>query len=428
MSIVPLVALLLAAPANFSSDAVLLERTLRGLHPGLHRHQTAQQVDAHFAALHRELSRDGITMREAFVAISRLTAALRCGHTYPNPSNQSAAVRAAVFDPADKLPFTFRLEDRRMFVVDDSSHTLTSGAEVVAIDGTPVPKILDALLPLIRGDGANDGKRLHDLQGEAFDIYYPLLFPARNGQAGIAIRGKRAPLSVPRVAARQRGGKSVSADEQWQFTRDGDTATLRLGTFTTWTMKRDWRAFLRESFASARGARKLVIDIRGNEGGDSDVIDEVVRHLLAKPLAVTGWREVVRYRKLPEELGAHVSSWDDSFRDFGDLPDLGNGFFLRKEAAVRTIEPAPDAYAGTVELLIDEANSSATFLLASIVKEHGLATLAGRETGGNRRGTNGGRIAFLKLPASGIEVDVPLVGYFPTTPQPDRGVVPDVTR
>jgi hypothetical protein len=81
MSIVPLVALLLAAPADFSSDAVLLERTLRALHPGLHRHQTAQQVDVHFAALHRELSRDGITTREPFLAILRLTAALRCGHT-----------------------------------------------------------------------------------------------------------------------------------------------------------------------------------------------------------------------------------------------------------------------------------------------------------------------------------------------------------
>jgi C-terminal processing protease CtpA/Prc len=123
-----------------------------------------------------------------------------------------------------------------------------------------------------------------------------------------------------------------------------------------------------------------------------------------------------------------VSSWDDSFRDFGELPAAGDGFFLRKEAEPRTIEPAAEAYAGKVELLIDEANSSATFMLASIVKEHGLATLIGRETGGNRRGTNGGRVAFLKLPASGIEVDVPLVGYFPPTPQPDRGIVPDISR
>jgi hypothetical protein len=33
---------------------------------------------------------------------------------------------------------------------------------------------------------------------------------------------------------------------------------------------------------------------------------------------------------------------------------------------------------------------------------------------------------FLRLPASGIEVDIPLIGYFPPTPQPDRGVLPDI--
>ena len=427
MHLVPLVALLLAAPANHSSDAVLLEQALRALHPGLHRHQTPEQVDAHFAALRRDLSRDGVTTREAFLAISRLTAALRCGHTYPNPSNQSKAIRQALFENADQLPFTFRLDGRRMFVVADSSSTLAPGAEVTAIDGVPVPKILDAILPLIRGDGSNDGKRLHDLQSASFDLYYPLVFPSSAPRAEISIRGgQRGPLSVPRVTRAQRGDAKQSADDQWQFENDGKVATLRLGTFTTWTMKRDWRAFLRESFAAARGAEKLVIDIRGNEGGDSDVIDELLRYMTAKPIAVTSWRELVRYRTIPEELAPHVSSWDDSYRDFGELPEAGNGFFLRKEATPRTIDPAPQAFTGRLELLIDAANSSATFMLASIVKEQRLAKLIGRETGGNRRGTNGGRMVFLKLPSSGIEVDIPLVGYYPLTPQPDRGVEPDV--
>ena len=33
----------------------------------------------------------------------------------------------------------------------------------------------------------------------------------------------------------------------------------------------------------------------------------------------------------------------------------------------------------------------------------------------------------MRLPASGLEFDLPLVGYFPTTPQPDAGLLPDVT-
>ena len=55
-----------------------------------------------------------------------------------------------------------------------------------------------------------------------------------------------------------------------------------------------------------------------------------------------------------------------------------------------------------------------------------LATLVGQPTGGNLRGTNGGWIAFLRLPRSRIELDLPLKGYFPMDEQPDRGLVPDV--
>lgn len=33
---------------------------------------------------------------------------------------------------------------------------------------------------------------------------------------------------------------------------------------------------------------------------------------------------------------------------------------------------------------------------------------------------------FLRLPESGLEIDIPLTGTFPVTPQPDAGVEPDV--
>ena len=49
----------------------------------------------------------------------------------------------------------------------------------------------------------------------------------------------------------------------------------------------------------------------------------------------------------------------------------------------------------------------------------------GNHTGGNRRGINGGSFFFVRLPASGLEFDLPLVGTFPATPQPDAGLEPD---
>lgn len=55
-----------------------------------------------------------------------------------------------------------------------------------------------------------------------------------------------------------------------------------------------------------------------------------------------------------------------------------------------------------------------------------LGTLVGQSTGGNQRGINGGAFFFLRLPKSQIELDLPLIGSFPVSPQPDQGLTPDV--
>jgi hypothetical protein len=72
-----------------------------------------------------------------------------------------------------------------------------------------------------------------------------------------------------------------------------------------------------------------------------------------------------------------------------------------------------------VAVLCDASNSSATFGFKQTCMDKVLATLVGQTAGGNRRGINGGAFVFLKLPASRLEVDLPLIASFPATPQPD---------
>jgi len=85
-------------------------------------------------------------------------------------------------------------------------------------------------------------------------------------------------------------------------------------------------------------------------------------------------------------------------------------------------------YSGRIWVLIGAANSSATFEFAAALQRHRLGTLVGQTTGGNQRGITGGAFFFLRLPKSGIEVDVPLIGQFPISerPLPDAGLEPDV--
>jgi C-terminal processing protease CtpA/Prc len=81
---------------------------------------------------------------------------------------------------------------------------------------------------------------------------------------------------------------------------------------------------------------------------------------------------------------------------------------------------------GKVVVLTGPQNSSATFQFASTIKANRLARLVGEATGGNQRGINGGAYFFLRLPASGLEADLPLIGYYPRAAKPDAGIEPNV--
>ena len=130
---------------------------------------------------------------------------------------------------------------------------------------------------------------------------------------------------------------------------------------------------------------------------------------------------------LPVCRAAGLNSWEPSFRRLGQAAeDQGDGFFRLRRESSAAINPQCDRFAGKVFVLVDAANSSATFRFASLAQQHGLATLVGQPTGGNQRGINGGAMYFLLLPKSQIELDIPLIGYFPEGRPPDAGLTPDV--
>jgi C-terminal processing protease CtpA/Prc len=211
---------------------------------------------------------------------------------------------------------------------------------------------------------------------------------------------------------------------------DPALAVLRMPTWATYDSRWDWAGFLAASFAelARRGTPALVIDLRGNQGGTTAVGDALLARITDRELAVAGAARVVRYRRIPDDLRPHVDTWDPGFLDWGDAatgPD-GGGRYRLADAADGRVLPVGPRFGGAVVVLVDAAVSSATFRFAHLVRAHRLGVLVGQPTGGNQRGTTGGAILFLRLPRSGIEVDVPLIADVPPGDPPDAGLTPDV--
>jgi C-terminal processing protease CtpA/Prc len=196
-------------------------------------------------------------------------------------------------------------------------------------------------------------------------------------------------------------------------------AYIRMPTWALYNSKWDWKRFLDRGFDDLidRKVPTLIIDLRGNEGG-LDVGHEILARLAPKPVRIGSFQRFTRYQKLPAKFEPYLSTWDPSFKNWGDAAKpAGDGYFRMTKfddsADGDILAPRGRRYEGRVVVLTDASNSSATFQFAKTIKETKLATLVGQTTGGSQRGINGGAFFFMTLPQCKIEIDLPLVAIFP---------------
>ena len=123
-------------PAAMRRDIDLLYDAYTSLHPGLYRYLTPAALLEQRRRLDA-CARTPQSLGDFYLALSAFTASIRCGHSFPNPVNQSAAVTRTLFDRADRLPFAFSWLDGRMIVIRDpeSANGWAPGTEIVSIDG-----------------------------------------------------------------------------------------------------------------------------------------------------------------------------------------------------------------------------------------------------------------------------------------------------
>lgn len=422
-------------------DLRILKHGLTQLHPGAWRYITPAQLNAEFERANAAVA-GGTDRATMYLLASRIAAALRCGHTWTNYLNQSDAVKTELFGRADKLPLTLRLVERRLLIIGSAVDGIDAGSELLAIDGRPAKQLVDELLPYLRADGSSDGKRRAQIDsgvnGGAMDRLFPLLHAPVDQRYALRIRdahgGERTQwVAATTVAERDKVLAALGTaepSEDWRFAIDGDTATMTLPTFAFWNGQFDGIAWIDEAFARLRKAKTpyLIIDIRRNEGGDDALGKHLLAELLHQPYTQPRQRVESAYERVPYELARYLDTWDFRFFDRTGQVVKGDGrnWLLKDQPPPARIEPSAAVYAGRTILLVGPDDSSAGYLLARDMKFGKAATLVGRTTGGNLRGLNGGQLAWMTLPASGVAVDIPLLAAMTLDNPPDAGVEPDI--
>jgi Peptidase family S41 len=276
---------------------------------------------------------------------------------------------------------------------------------------------------------------------EFFDVFHGLVYGEPPGGAfKLDVKtpdGRISALEAPALTTEQRHEQLPAREGDaplWDWRIDEAHAVAVL-TMPGWAFhdnsQWDWRAWLGDKLDALHtdaALKGLVVDLRGNEGG-LDCGNPILERFL-KADSTLPMRRLVRSRKVPEHLNKFLDTWDDSFRDWGDKAKPFDARFLALPAAETTVKPKYGSSGERTDkplvVLIDAANSSATFAFAQRVKATRVGTLVGEASGGNQRGINAGAFFFVRLPASGLSFDLPLIGSFPPQPAPDAGIEPDI--
>ena len=153
--------------------------------------------------------------------------------------------------------------------------------------------------------------------------------------------------------------------------------SLALLTLTSCEYNQVYIDCLKEMFAEvkAKQIRNVAVDLRGNGGGNSQVIDEFIRYL-----PVTEFKNAAKKRR----LGAFMMSVGDR---------------------VTANEPYSDlVFEGNVILLTDAGTFSSAMMFAEYIKDNGLGTIIGEPPGNLANGC--GEIAVFQMPHSGLYFQV----------------------
>lgn len=435
-------------------DFNVMRSALEKIHPSLYWYTPKDSMDRYFDEGYRRIDHE-MTEREFFRLILPVLVRVKCGHTYPDMSD---AYRDSQTEPKVYLPFELFLDGDRLFIVKNGSTdtTLRQGDEILKLGGTPVAEIARLARALQTADGDNVAWKnkfvewfyLQEVYLEYYDGKPPfkLVVAGKNGtvretEVRSAKQMTQPVKPAPRLSRREelrqeRREEALRMAEQlrFRFTQgDSSAAVIRVGGFSYESIYgRSFYKLHRDIFRAVaeRRTENLVIDLRGNSGGNLAIAEDLMAYLVDRPFRVADRNELHT---------PYLAEWE-SIRPYFEKQGPGRGFparLLKRTGEdtytfpfTRRSDLAPARryrFSGNVYVITDGWVFSAGSLFVSSLRAQRKITVIGGETGGAAVGCSGGRISRLILPNTQLRVYFPHFRIYAVgrAEADGHGVIPD---
>lgn len=422
----PLLTLLLALwlPASLSAqkiaspqakeDLIFLQKSIRTYNPALYTYNPDfdQQSDALIASL----PGDSITHLQHFTFISKLCSMSNEGHFAMG--SWSDTVHTGIPDNRYRyMPLEVKILEGKLYVWGDYSNeqTLSTGDEIISINGTSSNKILQSLQAATPADG-----HILTYANRIIEIGFSWLYYFHIEQAEqftITLKSpkeaeRRATITALTKASQTENYKQyvASTAEQPKPAIDGfydiryetDYAYLKLPSFD-YRRVNQYKMKSKKMYKALFKALKklevtnLIIDLRDNTGGRNEFADDLVPFIMTSPTTDPYLKKTI--------------SWEG------------------KEKVYSLPRSSKFAFRGHIYVLINGRTYSAGSSLARYLKEYANATLIGEESGTRYEGFAAGSKEEVTLPNLPLTIGIPRYHIlYPESQKQttrNRGVLPD---
>lgn len=397
-----------------NDDLKYLYSQLKELHPGLDRYTSRDSMDYFFKS--REAA-EGLTELELFTHVRFLISKVRCGHTNASlPMDQyNKFVRERRFLP---LMVGFSGADLYITNADLTDGKLNAGDQILSINGKGIDQVVSTIFQHLPSDGfVKTGKYRYV---ENFFYYYHHLFVDDQNSFTVEVRNTDGDLKSAEISGVEL--KEVEAlrvpdnEPLMSIVHETDHSLMRIRTFSSSALNQqgiNYERFLSQSFdeLKKRGVKNLILDLRGNGGGDDNYGATLVSYFADRPFRYFDNIQVT-----------------DSYDGYGRMSEKGDVRYMTSHKGLDEWKPQKNRFSGKVIVLTDGFSFSTCADVAAVLHHNKWATFVGEETGGGYDGNTSGSTQTITLPNSRIQVRIPMWMY--TTANVGhkfhgRGVIPD---
>ncbi len=423
-------------------DYQILKTSLIEAHPGIYWYIDTAVLNHKFDSVENLLNKP-LTSLEFYRYVAPLITEIKCGHTrllYPNKKYTIAekqVLKAKGIHPFNQ--FKIALDDDKVWIKsvrDSSNKALKPKIEILSIDDHPIDSIVKKANQLFSSDGFNKTLYPYIIENN-FGYYYQLNFK-KSDSIQLKIKEdtlvKNITLGFNKIKSSSKKvnkklaylGKDADGKPILDLKIDSlnKIATLKVGSFSF--EQANFSKFYRQSFKKLKEQEinHLILDLRGNTGGELSACNKLFRYLYDKP-TIFNQRVEVKKRYISTRK-YFKNSWFYNF----PFPHLtikkdtaGFYTYLRTHKALK---PKKNVYQHDLYVLINGLSYSAASLLAANLQGVKRGIFIGEETGGAYNQCTAGTIPYVNLPNTKVKLRLPLKVIKPNTLQNivGRGVFP----